>query len=1166
MDSVGLKRFLKESIKVTQKVLVAIIFCSSVTLYALPLTISQIPLIMASPIHPQVLILIGNSQSMDGTLSGAIMTGSGSLAAGLTSLYNSSSPVNYAVPSGFTPPLQGPDGSGNAPYTVTSGGVKYDNGPSRLNVAKAGVTAILNSYMATTDFGLATYSTSGVNVYNTWVYHMSPTASNFVFTNTQVAGNRYVINPCYNYGSASATILSNCTALAGRYGAATLSDNQYMQIGSTSDDPSINDVLYASGAFPGAFNNYNGPTPATPYPPNRTLAQYNSGSVTLSYANTLPNIGGFAVGPTNAGFVPFSQEVFYVQRGFGYYGSQSASTGTIRVNMTSAGTYPTTASVATALSAFTPLLQPETNSTATSEIKASAVQAPMAGLLSKAKEYMSTLGTTSGNGCPQKKYVILISDGLPTQDLSGKKWPPLGSAAAAGYGVTATFNADGSLNSTNNTAVSDAISKITELKNSGVNVYIIGLGAGVNPSLNPQAAATLTAMAVAGGTENYYPATDPTSLANSLNSILISIQNGSFTTSAAAVSSTRIDSSTVEYQANFVSSDTPYRDWTGNLFAIELDPNTGAPTNTTLWNAQSLLDTLVAGTGWSTNRLVATWNPTASAGVPFRWANISAAQQALLQSLDTLGSKRVEYIRGSAELEKRNGGTFRNRSHYLGDIVDSQVIFVGAPKEPYSTTSYIAFAKANVDRQEMIYVGANDGMLHAINAATGSEVFAFIPNAVFNNLEKITAPLYNQNHLFYVNGSPTSGDVQFSNASWHTLVVGGQNAGGSSIYALDVTDPASINNEASLASSVLWEFTDIDLGLTYSQPQIGIIKSASTTQLSFAVFFGNGYNSSSNKSILYAVDPQTGTVIRKIDLCAAVPTACDAASPQGLSTVALAQSDGIQNSPITVVYAGDLQGNLWAIDVDNVNAANWTARVLFQARDSSGVAQPITTPPTVTLNPNYPRNQGLLIMFGTGQLLTSTDLLSTQTQSIYGIWDKPGINTTLARTDLQQQTLTLVTAATSGLPIDIITSTANTINWNNKYGWYTDFPTAGQRLITIPALINGKFIATINTPPLDACGIAFSSMLLEINYQTGGSFNFALFDLSGDGGFDSDDQYNNAYPVGIDLSNHYANSPTVLGPNESGHIVILITQSDGAQTTVINPNTTPRKVGWWQIE
>lgn len=1127
------------------------------TVYAAPsLVIPQVPLVLTTSVHPQVLIAIGNSQSMDGTLSGAIMTGSGSLGSQLLGLTFSSSPINYSVPAGFVPPVQAADGNGNAPYTVLQNTRQVDNGPSRLNTAKAGVEAIIEAYMQSTDFALEVYSTSGVRSLNTWVYYMSPTSGDFVFTNTPIPGKRYVINPCYNYLLVP-TLLTNCSSIDGQIGGSKVRNNQYMEISASSDDPDINDVLYTSSAFPSVFLSYDGPNPATPYPPNFSLANYNNGSIALAYSKTKPNSGSLATSPTNAGYVPFSDQVIFAQRGFGYSGSQSATTGTILVPMTTAGTTPTPASVTTAINAFTPYLNPETNSTSTSEIKAVATQSPIAGLLARANTYMTGVGSTSGNGCPQKKYVILISDGLPTQDLNGKLWPPLGSASAAGYGVTATFNPDGSLNTTNCKALSDAINTIKALKDNDIYTYIIGLGAGVDPSINPQAAASLRAMAVAGGTENYYPATDPQSLVNDLNSILVAIQNGSFSTSAAAVSSTHLNTESVEYQGSFVSNDTPYQDWTGDLKAIALDPVTGAPTNSVLWSAQTMLDSKL----W-TSRFIATWNPTTKVGVPFQWLNLTSAQRALLQPSDLLGISRVLYLRGSTLLEKRNGGVFRNRSHILGDLMDSQVAYVGAPQEPYLSSSYLTFAKTQASRQPMLYVGANDGMLHAFNADTGDEMFAFVPNSVIKNLQFLTAPLYNQSHLFFVNGTPTSADVQFSDSTWHTVLVGGQNGGGNSIYGIDITNPTSLSSDNAVAQAVLWEFTDADLGLTYSTPQIGQINLTSSP---FAVFFGNGYNSTTNKSILYAVNPQTGALIKEIDLCAAVAGSCNVNLPQGLSSVALGNNDGIQGSPISAVYAGDLQGNLWEVDVSSANTSQWTVKLLFQARDAGGTAQAITTPPVITLNPNYPRKQGLFIMFGTGRMLTASDLLDSQTQTIYGVWDKPLSNTTYNRSNLQSQTLSQISAAVSGFPTDILTATSTTINWNTKVGWFADLPVSGQRTVTIPDLLNGTFLTTINTPPLSTCGGNFSSMLLELNFLTGGALIRPLLDISGDGNFTTADKYNGGYAVGVGLGSSYANAPTLIGPNKDNNMVLLITKSDGTQTTVYNPNIVPRKIGWWEI-
>src|SRR5262249_20639597 len=149
-------------------------------------------------------------------LGGAIMAGSGSPASTRSLLQNSSSPLNFTIPAGFTPPLNA-GSAGSAPYTVTVSGHFADNSPRRPNGAQAGLTAVLNQFMPNADFALMDYQTSGTNLYTTWLYQMSPTSSGFVFTNTQVAGNRYTANPCYNYTTLASTnpIYQNCAAIAG---------------------------------------------------------------------------------------------------------------------------------------------------------------------------------------------------------------------------------------------------------------------------------------------------------------------------------------------------------------------------------------------------------------------------------------------------------------------------------------------------------------------------------------------------------------------------------------------------------------------------------------------------------------------------------------------------------------------------------------------------------------------------------------------------------------------------------------------------------------------------------------------------------------------------------------------------------------------------------------
>ena len=1177
-----------------------------------PLLISQVPLTVAVPTHPQVLFAIGNSQSMDGDESGAIMTGSGA-GSRVANLLNSSSPLCYSVPSGFTPPLLASAAScpaGSAPYTVDGSnrigssvsGMLYDNSASRLNVAKAGIQAIIAAYAKNTQFALEDYSTGEPTLYTTWVYLMSnPGGFTFSSTNTSPpAGSEYVLNPCYQYTSASGTVKSNCTAIAPLYPAGVLNSNQYMLVQNSSDDASVNDVLYWTGST-AVFDDYGTKNKPNPYPPNFSLANYNSGGITISYASVLPTSGIKQTGPTNAGFVPYSDQVFYALRGFGYDNNASATSGNIVVPMKDAGANPTPASVAALIAAFAPALQPETNSTGSSEIKALAVQSPLAGLMQKAKSYFGTV--PNPNGCA-KQYVILISDGLPTQDLSNHSWPPLGSAAAAGYGVTATFNADGSLNTTNDQALTDTITAITALKSAGINVYIVGMGAGVDPAANPTAASTLTAMAIAGGTGTYFPASSPAALVTDLNSILISIQNGSLSSSSVAANSGNLSAGSNVYQASFTVSDTPYQDWTGDVQAYGINAATGAVVTPAAWSAKANIKSQFAGTNWSSSRYIATWNPVAGKGVPFQWTTSGTSLSALQQAELTLGTDpvvtaptlsnaqlRLDYVAGDTSHEQRNGGTFRNRSFLLGDIVDSNPAYVGEPVGPYLDASYQTFEQAYATpataRPPMLYVGANDGMLHAINAATGNEAFAFVPNAVFGNLINLTSPFYNSNHQFFVDGAPNVGDALFgiggANATWHTMLVGGENAGGNSIYALDVTNPQSLTSESAVASSVLWEFTDADMGQSFSAPIIARVNGNSVIDASshasapgFAVMFGNGYDSASEKPIFYAVDAGTGTVLAKINLCSAVPTACNAALPNGLSSVVAANSSGVLGFPVDEVYAGDLQGNLWAIDVGGSVPSAWTVRLLFQARDSSGNPQPITVAPVVTLNPKYPSSLGLMVFFGTGQLLQTTDLTNTNTQSFYGVWDNhSGVPAT--RANLQQQTLTQTSITNvSGATQDVRTSSNNPVSWATQQGWYEDLPLSGERVISAAVIQNGGVIFDTYTPNSgDAvtCAIGGVSWLMDQAYGTGGPFDKAELDAYGNGNLNAPQQQAGGQnPVGMALGSSYVPTPTIMGAGLGGGVGALKVVSTVTKAGTPVPGTIkerghgPTRAGWWQIK
>ncbi|MEW5790158.1 MAG: pilus assembly protein [Pseudomonadota bacterium] len=696
--------------------------------------------------------------------------------------------------------------------------------------------------------------------------------------------------------------------------------------------------------------------------------------------------------------------------------------------------------------------------------------------------------------------------------------------------------------------------------NPHMDTFTIGFGvsgtldSSVDPYQNPPAWPAVSANdkttvddlwhAAVNGRGQFLSAKDPQALLNTLNSYLANIAGRTASAAAVSLNSTSISSTTHLYQARFDSAF-----WVGDLRAYGIDQNTGAVKSTPVWSAQSELDSLTGNGGWDSKRIMATWNPSSNAGVAFRWDSLSSSQQNLLNNngADTLGAARLDYLRGD---KSKEGNPFRTRQHILGDIINSQPVYVGKPPFLYNYQNYDAFKTTGTaaNRPGMVYVGGNDGALHAFDAATGTERFAFVPNGVFPKLAGLTNT--NFTHQYRVDGSPAVGDVTFSDNSWHTILVGGLNNGGKSVYALDVTDPASITTEAALAGKVLWEFTDTDLGQTFSRPVVVPLRGNSQgTTWQWVVIFGSGYNNSNGKPYLYVLNAQTGVLLKKIDLCGSSSPACDTNLPNGLASPAAVASNG--GDLVDAVYAGDLQGNMWKIDLSDSNPNKWQVAYqsagknvpLFKATDSLGNPQPITTAPDVTFHPKHPAKTGVMVYFGTGKYLESTDITDTShQQTFYGIWDSGAAlgtfnrNTTPTSPNLQEQQLD--TVSIGGQLVRV--SERNPINWNTQKGWYTDLPTAGERSITNPQVVAGRVLFTTFIPDSSACGRGGKSWLMVLDYARGTSFSKPEMDINKDNVLDDKDLVSNppsgfdGVPTGMSLGQGLAASPAVIGAGTAG--------------------------------
>lgn len=466
-------------------------------------------------------------------------------------------------------------------------------------------------------------------------------------------------------------------------------------------------------------------------------------------------------------------------------------------------------------------------------------------------------------------------------------------------------------------------------------------------------------------------------------------------------------------------------------------------------------------------------------GTPFRFDELTDAQKVMI------GSEAIlNFVRGDRSGENSTG--FRVRSGVLGDIIHSTPVYVGKPVAGLTSSGYLAFAAANANRSPMVYVGANDGMLHAFNASDGSEAYAYIPSMVVGNLGKLMAQPYK--HQYFVDGLLTVEDAQFGGV-WHSALVGGLGAGGKGYFALDVTSPSAAS-ESAAAGKILWEFHGgstgaENLGYSYSRPSI--VRMASGQ---WAAVVGNGYLSTTGAASLYIIGIQTGSVLREI----VVPDA----NANGLSSPTLldTDSDGMADT----AYAGDLNGNLWKFDLSAGSSAGWGVayggQPLFRTAVTSDGRQAITTSPEVGRHPNG----GVFIYVATGRLFAAVDGTNKDTQAVYGIWDKnwPSADVPISIASLVQQNLKSTTHA-SGESVRVATD--NPVDWESHRGWMT--PTEilgastldkGERVLQDLLLRDGRISAMLVNPTIGTG----DNWFVQLDGLTGGAPRKTIIDVNKD--------------------------------------------------------------------
>ena len=569
------------------------------------------------------------------------------------------------------------------------------------------------------------------------------------------------------------------------------------------------------------------------------------------------------------------------------------------------------------------------------------------------------------------------------------------------------------------------------------------------------------------------------------------------------------------------------QNWTGDVIADTVTyDSAGNPTLTAQWDAQALLDssivTTVTPNTTSARKIVtcclasATGGPSSPPGLVFE-----ATSAGLLGSLNARtyytsfanvpgvasGSQSaahyVAYLRGDHSNEQANSGVYRNRTHLLGDIVDSVATPVGPPNQPYydsTNPGYSSFVSTYLNRKTVVYVGANDGMMHAFDgtipsgsttcSSCGSELFAYIPSFLYGTSSTASttglASLGNPSftHHYFVDATPLSFDVDFYNTTtspstthdWHTLLIGGLGKGGTGFYAIDVTDPSTWTSESAVAGKVLWEFTNTNMGYSFGAPHV-----VKTKKYGWVVIFSSGYNNADGQAHFFIVDPKTGTLLQDI-----ATTTGSTSAPLNVAQFALYIPDKTDFTA-DALYAGDLQGNVWRVDLTNLNSSNQykAPMLLATLANASGTAQPVTTMPLIETDQQLSKRY---LVIGTGQLLSSNDLTSSSVQSIYVIYDgtsaaggfytsstlPTGFSFPIARANLTNDTSSLLTGVGSSPP--------------NSLGYYVDLGVVSNvagRVDVNPTVYDGVWAFAVNIPNGQVCSPGGTNYVVSANLSNG---------------------------------------------------------------------------------
>lgn len=720
--------------------------------------------------------------------------------------------------------------------------------------------------------------------------------------------------------------------------------------------------------------------------------------------------------------------------------------------------------------------------------------------------------------------------------------------------------------------IDEAFAAVDRSENSDRFSQINALGWG-NPGVNETTDRLRDVLhAAANGRGDFFNAQTPQEFAKALSDSLVALLDRSTSNTPRSVSAPRLTEGSYIYEAGFNSNR-----WSGVVRAFT---PTETPTGlqlTPAWEAGSMIP--------SSGRKLFTHKGGAgnTRGSVLSWGDLNTTERAFFDNdLDVFN-----YVIGDRSNETPNGRRFRARNSLLGDIVNSSMVVVNRHDFAYSQdqtgiAGYSEFLRAKQLRPPVIYVGANDGFLHAFDGNSGQELFAYMPREAMAHVKSLADPAYG--HRFFVDGKLHEHDA-FLGGAWRTVLLGGMGAGGKSVFALDVTNAATF-----AAGNIMWEFTDVDMGFTYSEPVVGRLRNGT-----WAAMFGNGHGNKADgtplDSVFYVVNLQTGALIQKVRLA----TGTGGLSSPNYVYQLLGESGSKSPAAVSKVYVGDLAGNLWRLDAANNGSFSSklggnTPAPLFRAMSGS-TPQPIMVKPAIAKHPT--RTGSYLIYFGTGSYSAYADLQPpalTNLQSFYGVSDHGmggnGNNPSAisSRAQLEQVRITneISTPSTkaggSAYEARIIENKP-AIDWSTKAGWYIDLLTAGvtsqgERVVYNPVISGGTLWFSTLIPDTDPCSAGGTGWNMGVDLYTGGRRidtvddqrqQRSVFDMNADGKVDDDDfvTVGGTWAAVSGSRLRGAGFPAGIGPNIVGDDGCYNGQ-DG-QGRICGKRPVPKQLFWEQV-